>query len=125
MHSLRHDHVVAAVPSSLIDDQNDSFGRADAKGGSKFRQDQRPNRDGDPRQHKPEGLPALRTHKAIEVSPCVAMLDRDQRALSFLAPDPPKDRFESDSMFILAPDFHRRVGILGLELCDSLRQRFF
>lgn len=75
--------------------------------------------------HQPERCAALRTHKAIQIRPFVAMLDRDNRALPFLAPDPPQDWFEADPMLILSPQLDRGVRMLGSDALERLRKGFF
>jgi hypothetical protein len=125
MHALRYHHGIAAVPAGLIDHQHDllALSRPDCR--SKLGQHQRPHCHRDPWQQQPEALPTVRTHKPVQIGPFVARLNRHKRTLPFLAPDPPQDRLEADAMFILAPDFHTGVRMLGLDLGDGLRKRFF
>ena len=117
--------LVADMPAGLINDQNDPFARTGANRGSEFGQHCVPKRDCHARQQQPEGVAGRRTDKPVEVCPCIAVLDNHDRALPFLAPDPPNDRFEADAMLILTPHFDGRVGVLGLDLGYAVWESLF
>src|SRR5689334_7036058 len=96
-------HSIAAMPAGLIDDQDDAFGRSHVECGCKFAHGCAPDGGSDSGQQQPKGLASLRTDKAIQVGPFVAMLHDDDWAVSFLTPYAPEDRFQTDTMRILSP----------------------
>ena len=76
----------------------------------------------DRRHEQPTGLSALGFHKAIH--PVIARSDQRPHAGSLSRPDAAQDRFETDAMFILAPQFNAGFGILLSQLLSLLREFF-
>ena len=69
------------------------------------------------RRHKqPTGLSALWLHKPIEIHPLIARSDHSPYPGSFSCPDAAQDRFETDVVLILAPEFNAGFWIRLMQL---------
>lgn len=62
--------------------------------------------------------------KRIDVEPLIAMLDYHGRTLPVEHPDPTKNGFESDAVFIEGPQFDRRQRRGLLHLLERLWEFF-
>ena len=60
-----------------------------------------------------------RSHEAVEVEPLVAEVLSDERALATLSPDTPRRRLQSDTSFVLRPDFDSCFGDDALDVVDE------
>ena len=125
MYSVWHLDLVADMPASLINDQDDPFGGAGSDRCSEFGQHRTPEVGRHRREQQPEGLAACGADKPIQICPFVAMLDDHNRAVPFLAPDTAQNWFEADTMLILAPELDCRLWVLSLDLGYSVREGLF
>jgi hypothetical protein len=123
--AIRHYDLTAEMPAGLIDNQHNLlvWPTADCRG--ELGQGRTPDVAGNRRQQQPERLATLRTDKAVEIGPFVAMLHCDNRALTFLAPHAANDRLEANPMLIFTPDLDRRLGVRRLQVRYSLGESLF
>ena len=89
------------VPASLIQDQEQVF---------VWHHPQVPGRK------QPTGLSALWRNIPIEIHPLIARSDHSPYPGSFSRPDAAQDRFETDAVLILAPEFNAGFWIRLMQL---------
>ena len=112
------------MPASLIQDQQDVFVWPHPLFLGKGSQCQGKGHGRDGRHEQPIGLSALRLHKPLERPPLRALSDHGSHSGPFAGPDAAQDRFESDAVFILAPELNAGCGIRLLQRLDLLGQFF-
>src|SRR5262249_11481688 len=112
------------VPTRLIHHQQQAFLRSHTLLLSKGAERQRKGFSIDCGHEQPRSLSALRLNKAIEIHPLIARPDYCPQPCAFLRPHPAQDRFEPDTVLILAPEFYHRFGILLSELVEFLGKFF-
>ncbi len=121
---FRDDEIGTLVPAGLIQNQQQMFGWPGALFLGKGGQSQRKGDRTDGGHEQPTGSSALRFDKAIHIHPLVALPDHCAHSRSLARPDAAQDRFETDAMFILTPQFNAGLGILLSQLLDLFRQFF-
>ncbi len=112
------------VPAGLVQNQQEVFIWAHSLLLGESSQSKGKGSSIDRRHEQPTGLSALWLHKPIQVHPLIARPDYSPHSGSFSGPDPAQDRFETDAMLVLAPEFNAGFWIL-LSQRSSLLWEFF
>jgi hypothetical protein len=79
----------------------------------------------DRRHEQPAGPSAWWLHKPVELHPLRALADHGSHSAPLAGPDAAQDRFESDAVLILAPEFNAGCWIRLLQREDLLGQFFY
>ncbi len=78
----------------------------------------------DRRHEQPTGLSALWRNIPIEIHPLIAWSDHSPHPGALAGPDAAQDRFETDAVLILAPEFNAGFWIGLMQLLDLLWEFF-
>lgn len=124
MQPLRKLEISTLVPASLIQDQKQVFVRSYLLFLSESSQSEGKGRCIDRRYEQPTGLSALWFHKPIEIHPLIALPDHSSHSGPLSSPNAAQDRFETDAMLILAPEFNAGFWIGLMELLNLLWEFF-
>ena len=124
MDALGHHQLLASMPPSSIEHQqdplrgtgSDRLSKVGERNGEHFRRHRR--------QQKPFGLASSRLDKSVEVEPLVALMYADAGARPFAHPNASENGFESNPMLIGRPQLNRRLGKGLLERIHLLWEFF-
>lgn len=121
---LRKLEISTLVPASLIQDQEQVFVWPHPLFLGESSQSEGKGRGIDRRHEQPTGLSALWLHKPIEIHPLIARSDHSPHPGALAGPDAAQDRFETDAVLILAPEFNAGFWIGLMQLLDLLWEFF-
>jgi hypothetical protein len=124
MQSFWNHQISTLVPASLIQNQEQVLGWTHFVLLGESGESEGKSRGIDRRHEQPTGLSALWLDKSIEIYPLVAWSDQRSHSGSLSGPDPAQDWFETDAVFILAPEFNAGSWI-RLTQCFNLLWEFF
>ena len=112
------------VPARLICDHKHVFVRPHAlllgKGGERQRKSGRIDRG----HEQPPGRAAVWVHKAIQIHPLIAWSDHGPHSGPLAIPNAAQNRFETNAVLILAPQFNGGFWVRFLQLFDLLGEFF-
>ena len=121
---LRKLEISTRVPASLIQDQEDVFVWPQPLFLGKSIQSKGKGRCVDRWHEQPTGLSALWFYKPVEIHPLIALADDGPHSGSLASPDAAQDRFETDAVLILTPQFQAGFGRRLPQRLDLLGQFF-
>jgi hypothetical protein len=124
MQPFRNLKIGTLVPASLIQDQEQVFIWPHSLFLGESREREGKGRCIDRRHEQPTGLSAAWLHKPIEIHPLIARSHHRSHSGPLSGPDATQDRFETDAVFILTPEFKARLWIRLMQLLDLLREFF-
>src|SRR6266567_2824631 len=122
--SLRNLELSTLVPASLIQDQEQVFVWSHPLFLGESSQNEGKGHCIDRRHEQPTGISAVWLHKHIEIHPLIARSDHGPHSGPLSGPDAAQDRFETDAVFILAPEFNAGFWIRLMQLLDLLWEFF-
>lgn len=102
---VRNLQISTGVPASLIQDQDDLFVWPHPLFLGERRQREGKGHRIHGGHEQPTRLSAQGLHKPIEIHPLIARSDHGPHSAPLAGPDAAQDRFETDAMLILAPEF--------------------
>jgi len=121
---FRNHELSTLVPARLIEDQEQVCVRTHPLFLGEGGESEGKSRSIDRRHEQPTGLSTLWLHKPIEIHPLIALSDHSPYSGPFAGPDAAQDRFETDAVFILTPQFNARLWILLSQRIYLLREFF-
>lgn len=121
---LRNLEISTLVPASLIQDQEQVFVWPHPLFLGESSQSEGKGRGIDRRHEQPTGLSALWLHKPIEIHPLIARSDHGPHSGPLSGPDAAQNRFETDAVLILAPEFNAGFWIRLMQRLDLLWEFF-
>jgi hypothetical protein len=124
MNAFGHHQLLAGVPASSIQHQQDPFALASSDSLGELRQSNREHFCRDRGQQEPLGPPRGRMHKAKDVHPLIALPHGDLWPRPLAHPHAAQDGFETDTMLIGAPQLDGRFRKRLLQSFYLLRKVF-
>ncbi len=124
MDARRPDDVLALVPASTVDDEDDALRLARSHGLREVLERDVEGGDVHRREEQPLDASRGRTNEAVDVEPFVAEMLFDEGAMALFGPDASRGRLQSDARFVLGPDLDDGFRDDGLDILDE-RPDFF
>lgn len=124
MESFRNLKLGTCVPACPIHDQKNVLVWPHLLFLREGRQRERKSGDRDGGHEEPTGRATLWLYKAIEIHPAIARSHHRPNSAPFASPDATQDGFETDTVFVLTPQFNPGFWISLAQLLDLLRQFF-
>ena len=124
VYPLRNHQVTTLVPACLIHHQKQVLVWPDPLLFGEGGQGQRKGFSIDGRHEQPTAFSTRGFDKAIQVHPLIALSDHCPDAAAFACPDAAQDRFETNAVFILTPQFNLSLWILLSQVLDLLWEFF-
>jgi len=113
-----HD-VLALVPARSVENEDDALVLSGTNGFSEAGKRDVEGRDVHCWEQEPLHRTRRRSNEAVEVEPLVSEVLPDERALAALSPDAPRRWLQSDTSFVLCPDFDTCFGDDTLDVVDE------
>lgn len=121
---VRNLQISTRVPARLIQDQDDLFVWPHPLFLGERRQREGKGCGRDRWHEQPAGPSAPGLHKPVEIHPLIALADHGPHPGPLAGPDAAQNRFEADTVFILAPEFQAGCWRRLLQREDLLGQFF-
>ena len=112
-------NVFALVPARSVEDEDDAPVLSGPDGFCEVSERDVEGHDVHCWQQQPLHRSRRWSNEAVEVEPLVPEVLSDERALAALSPGAPRRRLQSDTSFVLRPDFDGRFGDDALDVVDE------
>lgn len=110
-HAVGHGQARLAMPAGVVEDEHDGAIDAGPSFAREGFEQRREKGFRDAVVHIPEGLAARRRDEGGHIKPVEAMMAMRRRPFAFGRPNPPRDRFQAEPVFVAGEDLDRPLRV--------------